>query len=343
MTSRPLPPAGPRRAWGAKPVPLGHASTLGPLVGPEAAFDLAPVVGMPLGGSGSRSGNDLAGLRGRAGAGRRAEVLGAMRRHSQRIVVLSAEGGAGRSALAGGLALAIARYRRWPVAVVDGAQEPTSALPARLGTPKGPTVLDVLPLLGRVTAGTELGPYVRRAFAGQGDRDPSGRPAGGVHLIAAPGPGQRQLAVPEAEMVLRRLNELYPTVLVDCVAGLSQPLHRVALAGAAAVLIVARGRADDLRRAASSVDLLRRSTSLAPVVGAVVAAKPGRWSRAAASAEPVFGAACVAVFRVPWDVSLAESAPVTEVGPAAATSLAEIAATVLSVALPRPEPGGRQR
>jgi MinD-like ATPase involved in chromosome partitioning or flagellar assembly len=311
-------PVGP---WGARPVPLAHATGVRTAPG-KTTQEAAPPFGS------RQAGPDLAVLRGQAGAGRRAEVLAALPGESRRIVVVSVGGGAGRSVLTAGVALALARHRSWPVAVVDGAGEPFGALPARLGLPTGPTIVEALAVLDRVSAGTQLGLYVRRTGA---------EPAG-VHLLAAPSLDQRRVDAAELERALTRLGELYPTVLVDCPAGVTGRRQRAALSGASGVLVAAHARADDLRRGGRAVDLIRRALPRVPVVGVVVAARPGRWSRTAAAAEPVFAAGCAAVIRLAWDVSLAEGASLSEVSPRTLATLEEVAATVLVAA-----PSGVQR
>lgn len=132
--------------------------------------------------------------------------------------------------------------------------------------------------------------------------------------------------------VLARLATLYPTVVVDCPPGTSGAYQQAALAGATTVVMVAPAREDDVRRAGAMAALVRQMLAgSVPILGVVVAARPGGWNRAAAAAEPVLGAHCVSLVRLGWDVALAGGAPVTEVGPAAAATLEEIAAITVAM------------
>jgi MinD-like ATPase involved in chromosome partitioning or flagellar assembly len=358
--------------WGGRPVPLQRAVGVRPQTrGPEAAAAMSIPRRRPRGGPDAL----LAALRGRAGAERRAAVLAPLPARSQRLVVMSAAGGVGRSVVVAGIALACARHRRWPLVAVDAAEPGFNALSARFGVGGGPTILDVVPLLDRVKAGDQLGRYTRQVHTERISRDRTGRDrtsrdrtggdrtsrdrtsrdrtgrdrghradgapdgsggadgerVGGVHLLAAPGPRRMPLEPATMSAVLARLAALYPTVVVDCPPGISGGYQQAALAGATAVVLVARSRDDDLRRTAVMAGVLAEVLpARVPVVGVVVAARPGGWNRAAAAAEPVLGARCAAVIRLSWDVALAAGAPVTEVGPAVAAALEEVAAITIA-------------
>jgi MinD-like ATPase involved in chromosome partitioning or flagellar assembly len=309
--------------WGARPVPLGGVTGLRPAAPTAPAPPPAPLV--------SRRGADertLARLRGRGGAVRRQEVLSALPVQSQRVVVMSAAGGVGRSLVTAGVALAVARQRKWPVAAVDVADRPFTTLAVRLGVAGGPTVRDVLPALGAVGAGVELAPYVRVVRPGGTEQ------AGEVHVLAAANPDQQPLDPAETASMLARLGSLYPTVLVDCPAGLIGAYQRAAAAGASVIAAVVRAQEDELRRGAAAIRALDPAI---PRIAIVVAARPGRWDRHAAAAEPVLGAACASVLRLPWDPALAKGRPVSEARSAAATAFDEIAAAALWAAGQRAE------
>jgi Mrp family chromosome partitioning ATPase len=252
-------------------------------------------------------------------------VLSALPQRSQRIAVVSADGGAGRSVLAAGVACSLARHRDWPVALVDATGEPLHGLPTRLGTPTGPTMVDAFPVLAQVATGRELQPYVR---ALQVD-------GAAVHLFAAGPPDPERLDGRRLAALLDRLGELYPTVVVECPAGAKHGPTAAALAGASAVIAAARARDGDLRRAAGLLE------DVAPTVGVVVATRPGGWNRRASAAQPVFGARCATLVRLHWDAVLDQGGAVTEVGPAAALTFAEIAASAVLLSGPDAESGRR--
>jgi MinD-like ATPase involved in chromosome partitioning or flagellar assembly len=278
--------------------------------------------------------------------------LAAVPAHSQRIVVVSAAGGAGRSVVTAGIGLVVASHRDWPVAVLDAAEQPFSALGARLGAPSGPTLSDAVGLLDQPGAGTRLRQQVRvidADVARTGGRPRSGpgsgaRP-GGVHLFAGPEVGQRRLSPQALVWVLARLGWWYPTVVADAPAGVFGPHQHAALAGAGGVVVVVRARAEEVRRTAAAVAALRRAVPGllgGPVVGVVVAARPGRWCRAAAAAEAVLGGQCAHVVRVPWDPVLAAGGPVRQAGRGVWTAVGEVAAGALALAGPDVGPLGSE-
>jgi MinD-like ATPase involved in chromosome partitioning or flagellar assembly len=333
--------------WGARPVALGRP---GPVRFAVAEAAVAP---MRDAGVSVRVGDRLRPLvRGRGAAASRARLLAGLPLWTQRIVVVSVAGGVGRSVVAAGVGLALAAHRSWPVAVVDAADLPFGGLAGRLGAPGGPTLADVWDVLGRVRAGTDLAGHVRVVAAGGplGKRRRTGaggqamEVAGhGVHLFAGSDVGQRPVDAGGLGLVLSRLGELYPTVVVDAPAGLSGPWQVSGLAGAAAVVVVTRARAEEIRRTAAGLVALRRCVPVVagvPVVGVVVAAGRGRWGRAAAAAEPVLGALCAWVVRLRWDAALAGGAAVSAAAGAVAVAMEEIAALALAVAVPA-APGGK--
>jgi MinD-like ATPase involved in chromosome partitioning or flagellar assembly len=223
---------------------------------------------------------------------------------SRRIVVGGFGGGCGRTAVTAGVGLALTVGRGERVVAVDASPDQRGALAGRAGI--GQPIFGIRDLVAARTSLTSLDDVRRFVVSGS---------AAGLEVL----PGPRDLAGPglsgdEAAAAVDELARWYPVVLVDAPPGWSQPVPARLIAAADVLLLVCRAGVGDLAAADDALTALARGgradLASAPVV-AVVATRPGRWSRRTRRRMERLADRVAAVVPVPYDPALADGRPFT--------------------------------